>query len=68
MKKNNKLKIGITMGDPSGIGPAIIAKALPKVKGLAEFTIIGDAGVYNKISHQLSAVSYQPSAISMCVT
>jgi len=36
------------MGDPSGIGPEIIAKALAKVKGVAEFIIIGDNWVFKK--------------------
>jgi len=35
------------MGDPSGIGPEVVLKALasPKVKGLADFFIIGDGNV-----------------------
>lgn len=35
------------MGDPSGIGPEVVLKALasPKVKGLADFLIIGDRSV-----------------------
>ncbi|MCU0665785.1 MAG: 4-hydroxythreonine-4-phosphate dehydrogenase PdxA [Candidatus Omnitrophica bacterium] len=43
-----KPRIAITMGDPSGIGPEIIAKSLNKIKGLADFTIIGDAFVLEK--------------------
>ncbi len=44
--KNNP--IGITMGDPSGIGPEIIAKAIrqPAVKKLGRFTIIGDLKIF----------------------
>ena len=47
------------MGDPSGIGPEIIAKALrsKRVKNLADFTVIGDAFVFS----QLSALSSQHS-------
>lgn len=44
----NKVKVGITMGDPAGIGPAIILKALSKLRGLAEFVVIGDEGVLRK--------------------
>ncbi|MDP2906221.1 MAG: 4-hydroxythreonine-4-phosphate dehydrogenase PdxA [Candidatus Omnitrophota bacterium] len=44
---NAKIRVGITMGDPSGIGPAVIAKALPKLAGLADFVIIGDNWVLN---------------------
>ncbi|HSW57364.1 MAG TPA: 4-hydroxythreonine-4-phosphate dehydrogenase PdxA [Dehalococcoidales bacterium] len=42
--------IGITMGDPAGVGPEVIAKAL-KDKELASICIpvvIGDAGVMNR--------------------
>ena len=36
------------MGDPSGIGPEIIVKALDKLKAIAEFVVIGDNWVFNK--------------------
>ena len=44
MKRNKKPIIGITLGDPCGIGPEIIAKALsdPLVNTRAYFQIIGD--------------------------
>ncbi|HWR49584.1 MAG TPA: 4-hydroxythreonine-4-phosphate dehydrogenase PdxA [Bryobacteraceae bacterium] len=35
------MKIVITMGDPAGVGPEIIVKALPAVEGLAEWIIAG---------------------------
>jgi len=44
----NKTRIAITMGDPSGIGPAIIHKAMDKVRGLADYVIIGDRWVFNR--------------------
>ncbi len=47
--KFSKIRVGITMGDPSGIGPAIILKAIPKLKKLADFVIIGDRWVFNKV-------------------
>lgn len=40
-----RLKVGLTIGDPSGIGPGISASALVGLKGLADFTVIGDEGV-----------------------
>ncbi|MDD4900080.1 MAG: 4-hydroxythreonine-4-phosphate dehydrogenase PdxA [Candidatus Omnitrophica bacterium] len=43
-----KVKVGITIGVPSGIGPEVAKKALRKLKGLADFTVIGDAAVYKK--------------------
>lgn len=49
--KSSKVKIGITMGDPSGIGPAITLKAIRKLRGLADFVVIGDEWVLNRISH-----------------
>ncbi len=36
------------MGDPSGIGPAIILKSITELKGLADFVIIGDKWVFNQ--------------------
>ena len=36
------------MGDPSGIGPVIAVKALRKISGLAEFTVIGDSWLLKK--------------------
>lgn len=48
--KKNKKHIGITLGDPSGIGPEVTAKALaqPSIRKLAQFTIIGDESIYKK--------------------
>jgi 4-hydroxythreonine-4-phosphate dehydrogenase len=37
------------MGDPSGIGPVIALKAIKALAGFAEFTVIGDAGVLNRV-------------------
>ena len=48
-RKNNKY-IGITLGDPSGIGPEVVAKALanPEIRKLGPFKLIGDHWVYRK--------------------
>jgi len=43
-----KITVGITMGDPSGIGPEIISKALRKVASIADFMVIGDSKVYKR--------------------
>lgn len=50
MKKNKKKIIGITLGDPSGIGPEVVAKALkdPRIQRLGHFKIIGDEIVFKK--------------------
>ena len=50
MSKLNKIRVGLTIGDPSGIGPAIILKAIDILKGKAEFVVIGDKWVLNLIS------------------
>jgi 4-hydroxythreonine-4-phosphate dehydrogenase len=41
----------ITVGDPAGIGPEVVAKALadPDVSSLAEWIIVGDTPVWNSI-------------------
>lgn len=44
------------MGDPAGIGPAITVKAIQKLKGLADFVIIGDKWVFNKIPNPKSQI------------
>ena len=43
------------MGDPSGIGPEVTLKALasPKVRGLADFIIAGNAFVFGKLTRDL---------------
>lgn len=46
--KSRKIKVGITIGDPSGIGPAITLKAIAKLGGLAEFTVFGDSWVLSQ--------------------
>ncbi len=42
------IKLAITLGDPSGIGPEITAKALSFLKPRAEIIIIGDRWVFDK--------------------
>lgn len=46
-----RVRCAITMGDPSGIGPEVIAKALamPEIRGLADFTVIGDKWVIEQL-------------------
>ena len=46
----HKIIVGITMGDPAGIGPAIILKGITKLKGLADFVVIGDKWVFDQVS------------------
>ena len=50
MSKSNSNWIGITIGDPAGIGPEVVAKALlnRSVQSCGPFKIIGDAKVFQK--------------------
>lgn len=45
-----KPKIGITMGDPNGVGPEVIVKAIshPEVASSCEIAIFGDRGIIEK--------------------
>ena len=54
ISKSTKIKVGITIGDPSGIGPAITLKAINALKGAAEFLVIGDKWVLNHVSQAKS--------------
>ncbi|MFH1413505.1 MAG: 4-hydroxythreonine-4-phosphate dehydrogenase PdxA [Candidatus Omnitrophota bacterium] len=47
--KSSKVRVGLTIGDPSGIGPAITLKAIKKLQSLADFTIIGDRWLLNRL-------------------
>ncbi len=59
--KSSRIRVGITIGDPSGIGPLITSKALSKLKGAADFVVIGDRWVFNRpssIVYRLSSVRF----------
>lgn len=43
-----RVRVGLTIGDPSGIGPAIAAQAINRLKRKVDFTVIGDRWVFNK--------------------
>ncbi len=51
MNKKQKKIIGITLGDPAGIGPEVTAKALhdPAVRRLAHFRVIGDEIIFKRL-------------------
>ena len=46
-----KIRCGITMGDPAGIGAEIILKALvrPSIRKLADFVVIGDRRILEEV-------------------
>jgi 4-hydroxythreonine-4-phosphate dehydrogenase len=49
ISKYPRIKVGVTIGDPSGIGPAVTLNAILKFKGNAEFTVIGDSSVLSRV-------------------
>lgn len=51
----NRPKIALTMGDPAGIGPEVVSKALasPSVSGLADFLLIGDGFVADRLKKDM---------------
>jgi 4-hydroxythreonine-4-phosphate dehydrogenase len=50
---NSRIRVGITIGDPSGIGPAMAVKALARAKDSADFIIIGDSWVLDRAREKL---------------
>lgn len=45
----NNITVGVTMGDPSGIGPAVSVKAIRALKRSAQIVLIGDGSVLRRI-------------------
>ncbi|MBP7056126.1 MAG: 4-hydroxythreonine-4-phosphate dehydrogenase PdxA [Candidatus Omnitrophica bacterium] len=56
LSRRDKKNIVITIGDPSGIGPEVALKALasPKLKGLANFLLVGDRCLMERVARDLS--------------
>ena len=51
--KSSKIRVGLTMGDPAGIGPAITLKALKILGSQADVTVIGSGFVLAKAAKAL---------------
>ena len=50
ISKSNRIRVGLTIGDPSGIGTAVTIKALKKLKRMeADFVVIGSGRIFKKI-------------------
>ncbi len=47
------MKFAITIGDPSGIGPELALRAIPKLKGLGEYSIFGNREILRKTARDL---------------
>lgn len=45
---HSKPRIGVTMGDPAGIGPEVILSALPDLTDVADIVVVGDASVMSR--------------------
>lgn len=59
-----KPAIAITFGDPAGIGPEVVLKALadPEVAPLAEWKVVGDAAVL-EWAEQVTGAALPPNAV-----
>ena len=57
MLEKRKPIIGLTMGDPNGIGPEIIVKALTKLNSRLDWhpVIFGDAWVFEQVINKLGS-------------
>ncbi len=51
--KSSRIRVGLTIGDPSGIGPAITLKALKILKAKIDITVIGNSFVLAKAADKL---------------
>jgi len=51
--KSSKIRVGLTIGDPAGIGAAITLRALKILKNKADFTVIGSGLVLAKAAKLL---------------
>ncbi len=60
--KSSRIRVGLTIGDPAGIGPATILTALRKLKTQVDFTVIGDSGVLARAARLLNI---QPPAFKI---
>ncbi|TAM35444.1 hypothetical protein EPN54_06135, partial [bacterium] len=47
------IRVGLTIGDPSGIGPAIALKALKALKGKIRVTLVGSGFILAKTARIL---------------
>ncbi|MDD5465060.1 MAG: 4-hydroxythreonine-4-phosphate dehydrogenase PdxA [Candidatus Omnitrophica bacterium] len=63
--KSSTIRVGITIGDPSGIGPAVTLKALEILKGKAGFTVIGNRLVLAKAAKILKIRSLPAELIDL---
>ncbi len=67
ISRSSKPRVIITMGDPSGIGPEVVLKALasPEVKGLADFFVIGETSAKTGAAAGFASIEYIDKAIEL---
>jgi 4-phospho-D-threonate 3-dehydrogenase / 4-phospho-D-erythronate 3-dehydrogenase len=65
--RSSKIRVGLTIGDPAGIGPAIVLKALTILKGKVSFTVIGDSFVLGCAAKALKIKSrnFYPTSVEL---
>jgi len=53
---SDRFRVAITMGDPAGVGPEVIFKALAdaRLRGLARFAVIGDRAVLEEAQRRFA--------------
>ncbi len=58
VKRNNKIKLAIALGDPAGIGSEVVLKALakPLVREKAQITLFGSRSLLNAAYQHLSPI------------
>jgi 4-hydroxythreonine-4-phosphate dehydrogenase len=56
--------IAVTIGDPAGIGPEVLLKALsaPELRGLASWVVVGDRAALEKTAQACAIASVPPHA------
>ncbi|MDK1032295.1 MAG: hypothetical protein QGD94_09840 [Planctomycetia bacterium] len=59
-------RIALTMGDPAGIGPEVLLKALldPDIRRLADFTVFGDSRLWPRCCPDIAGADL-PAGISV---
>ncbi len=64
---NKRISVGVTMGDPSGIGPEVLIKAIRRLKGKlpVDFVIIGDYLTLEKCSKGFNGNFFSSGDVSL---
>ncbi len=55
------MRVGITIGDPSGIGPELVLRAIPRIRCLDDYSIFGNQEVLSKTARDLRLSSQYDS-------